>query len=545
MTAGFGPVTEEDIPYADLSFLVVDDNQIMRQLLQHAVASSGANKIDVAADFNTALHKLKARNRYDVVLCDYILNDDRDGQQLLEEARRNNLLPPTSVWIMVTGESAYHQVFSAAELLPDDYLIKPIKPGLLHERIMKARERARVLGEANKRLYAGDYAGCVKTCLATLTYEKRYVSDLQRIAGEAMLRGGEIQRAHDFFVQLLQSGKDYPWLKLGLARAYFHLKRTDQSNDILESLILDSPEYLQAHDWMARIQEEMGRPEVAKEILAETLRKNPKALWRHREIVRVAVSTEDYATAATAYEALHQHGRGSSFLTPGDFSGYAMLLASKPIADADSKTKVLAANLQTFFARDNRFDFARGAVEFARAARVGDRKGRQAAYAAMKFSASRAVESNDKLALLNAALEEKDREAVEEIAAGLFLDHDGNDRMLKQIRDLFPKDLRHVADRVQQRAAEDMKNLIARAIEMARGGDLEGAVKEFDRLARERPSPALLYNAGVAVAKWIEARGWDPEKGRMLDRHIRALQGIDPGSTSLKRLNDFRACMPQ
>ena len=52
------------------------------------------------------------------------------------------LLPLTTIWIMITGEQKYEQVFSAAELAPDDYLIKPITPALLMERIQQAYAEA-------------------------------------------------------------------------------------------------------------------------------------------------------------------------------------------------------------------------------------------------------------------------------------------------------------------------------------------------------------------------------------------------------------------
>lgn len=537
--------TAETTPFAHLNFLVIDDNPVMRKLLHHTVTSAGGHKIQIARDFNEALSHLKGNTPFDVILCDYNLNDLRDGQQLLEEARRGRLLPATSVWIMVTGESEYQQIFSAAELLPDDYLLKPFKVELLQTRISKALHRAKALSRANAHLYAGEYAECINACQQALAQEApKYPVDFQRMAGEAMLRAGRGKQAHDFFCGLLSAGKTYPWIRLGLARAYFQINESDLSHDLLESLILEAPGYLQAHDWLARIQEERGRPEVAKEILSETLKKNPKALSRHREIVRVAMAANDPTTAINAYGALHLHGRGSSFLTPGDFSGYATLLLNTTGKQAAPKLRLLEQNLRDFFAKDERFALARTTIDYFYADCQGNTHRRDAAYQAMKTMAGKAKENTEKIALLKAAINNDDKDFVQALARELFLSADGNPAALKQIIDLFPEAAQNEVRQMQETVSGELKQLAANAVKMARAGDLDGAVAEFDRIAQDCPSAPILYNAGVAVAKWIESHHWDPQKGRQLDSYIQGLQAIDPSSPALKRLKEFRASMP-
>jgi CheY-like chemotaxis protein len=64
--------------------------------------------------------------RYDVVLCDnHFDNSDESGQDLLEELRREQMLPYSTVFIMVTGDATYQKVAEAAEAALDSYLIKP------------------------------------------------------------------------------------------------------------------------------------------------------------------------------------------------------------------------------------------------------------------------------------------------------------------------------------------------------------------------------------------------------------------------------------
>jgi DNA-binding response OmpR family regulator len=69
-------------------------------------------------------------------LCDYNLGgDEKDGQQTLEEMRSRNHIPLETVFILVTGETSYEKVVSAAEYAPDDYVIKPFTYNVLKNRL--------------------------------------------------------------------------------------------------------------------------------------------------------------------------------------------------------------------------------------------------------------------------------------------------------------------------------------------------------------------------------------------------------------------------
>ena len=60
------------------------------------------------------------------------------GQDLLDDLRRNQLLPYSTIFIMVTGERQYERVVSAAELAPNDYILKPFAADTLQGRIERA-----------------------------------------------------------------------------------------------------------------------------------------------------------------------------------------------------------------------------------------------------------------------------------------------------------------------------------------------------------------------------------------------------------------------
>lgn len=541
------PHGEATLRYDLLRFLIIDDNAVMRTWLRDPLIRSGARHISMASTFDEALKHFKTGQTFDVVLCDYHLGAGRDGQQLLEEARRGHLVSPATVWIMVTGETQYQQIFSAAELLPDDYLLKPFKSDLLHTRIARALTRARALFEVNTLFFDQQWAPCITACRKKLEIQGiRYANEFRRICGEAMLRAGLVREAHAFFLDVIRSGINYPWARLGLARACFQLQQREQSLELLEALIADSPDFLQAHDWVARIQEETGRPEVAKEILSATLKKNPKALSRHREIVRVALACDDVGTALEAYRSMHLHGRGSCFVTPGDFSGYAVLISGQVDKQrVIAALKGLAANLRDFYHRNDHFAFARNSIDYFTARTKGNEAMAKQAYVAMQGIDGRQLDSCSRMAMLHAAVDQDDTATASLLAENLLLDCDGDRGMEKQVLSAFPAHQRDAVTKAARDASSRMRSAIGEAIALVRDGDYESAIGEFDHLTHRYPKIPVFYNAGVAVAKWIESGHCDIEKLQLLNRYITHIEGIDPGCIALKRLRDFQTNIQQ
>ncbi|MDQ7074921.1 MAG: response regulator [Gammaproteobacteria bacterium] len=119
-------------PLQKMHCLIIDDFAFMRTSLKEMLRKSFQHPIDMVANGAQALEAMEERN-YDVILCDYHLGDDLDGQQLLEEARERQLLKAQSLFIIITAETSLPLVMSALEQRPDDYMAKPVtKEVLLH-----------------------------------------------------------------------------------------------------------------------------------------------------------------------------------------------------------------------------------------------------------------------------------------------------------------------------------------------------------------------------------------------------------------------------
>jgi CheY-like chemotaxis protein len=498
-------------PYDKLSYLLIEDSQTMRVWLRNTIVNAGGSRIDVSDSYHDALYRIRTRGNYDVVLCDYILSDTRDGQQLLEEVRRQKLLPQSTIWIMITGERKYEQVFSAVELAPDDYLIKPISPDTLHERLGKAWDRHQALKGATDLFDKGDYDQALKLCLDEAGGNPRHASGFQRIAGECMIQMEHFQEAYNHFESILENRPSLPWAKLGKARAFFHLDRYDETAAIIEELIHDNPDYLQAHDLLAKVHERKGDLQATKALLKLVLEKNPKSLSRQRNIARIAVATGDTQTAIDALALMHQHGRGSSFVRPGDFCTYASLLIKSGTKAAAERLESLNNNLRDFHRDNPAYVLAARTVSYATAIGTGDRKAAADAFQKMRQAhesakgAAQEVDSEQSMFMLEAAVEMGDQETACRMAEVLYQDHVGNQSMEGRIaRAMAGGGLQAQASRIADGATENLRQMNVAAANMAKHGQLLDAVEEFARLAEANKNVAVYLNAATCIVKCFE-----------------------------------------
>ena len=500
-------------PYKELSYLLIEDSETMRVWLRNTIVNAGGVKIDVSDSYNDALYRIRNRGNYDVVLCDYILSDTRDGQQLLEEVRRQKLLPQSTLWIMITGERKYEQVFSAVELAPDDYLIKPISPDTLHERIGRAWDRRQALKGATDLFDGERYDAALALCRKESRGNPRHAAGFLRIAGECLMQLEHYQEAYDHYEAILETRPTLPWAKLGKARAFFHLDRYDETAAIIDELMLENPDYLHAHDLLAKVHERKGDLEATKTLLKLVLQKNPKSLTRQREIARIAVATDDTQTAIDAYALMHMHGRGSSFIRPGDFCTYAAMLAKSGSKAALDRLEALNSSLRDFHKNDPAFEFSVRSVAYSAALTKGDGQAIAAAYAEMGKSLAAAgaagieVDREQSMFMLEAAVARGDEETACAMASALYDDHIGNQSVESRVQEVMASGgWERQAARIAESATENLRKMNAAAADMAKHGRLLEAVEEFARLAETNRNVAVYLNAATCVVKCFEDR---------------------------------------
>lgn len=120
--------------------LVVDDNKVNRLLLGRNLELMG-HRVAIAENGRIALEKLRAEP-YDLLLLD-IEMPEMDGFQVLEQIRSDLQLRDVPV-IVTSSLEGVANVVRCIELGAEDYLNKPVNPGLLKARIGASLEKKRL-----------------------------------------------------------------------------------------------------------------------------------------------------------------------------------------------------------------------------------------------------------------------------------------------------------------------------------------------------------------------------------------------------------------
>lgn len=130
-----------------LTVLLVDDSQFMRNLVRGLLATIGVKKAHEAPDGIAALEMIR-EIQPDIVIIDWdvpLLN----GPELVRIVRSPGVFPiPDIPIIMMSGNVERSRVFEAARLGVNEFLCKPMSAKALQERfisiLLKPRENVRL-----------------------------------------------------------------------------------------------------------------------------------------------------------------------------------------------------------------------------------------------------------------------------------------------------------------------------------------------------------------------------------------------------------------
>ena len=237
--------------------LVVDGNPRSRSILVSQLKDFGVGTIVQCPKLADARLKLEMAT-YDIVVCEqYFEREDSTGQDLLDDLRRNHLLPFFTVFVMVTSEATYAKVAEAAESALDAYVLKPHTAHTLSVRIQQARERKESLRDIFSHIEREQYPEAADLCKQRFSERGDYWLYAARIGAELMLRIGHLTDAQQLYEAVVEANT-LPWAKLGVARAQLEQGYPARATTTLQSLIETEPGFTDAYDVMGRAQFELG-----------------------------------------------------------------------------------------------------------------------------------------------------------------------------------------------------------------------------------------------------------------------------------------------
>jgi tetratricopeptide (TPR) repeat protein len=307
--------------------LIIDDFQGMRTMLREFLKSMGVTAIDTASNGKDALQLLTS-SKYDIVICDYNLGPAANGQQVLEEAKIKNHVGVSTVWVMVTAEKTPEMVMGAAEIRPDDYLLKPINQMLLETRLEKLIERKQSLAPIEAAVKALNYAEALSQCDQQLKAKAASPHEILRIKGDLLLAMGDYAGATALFESVLAQ-RDVPWAQTGLGKILFHDKKFAQAKEVFQRVLQDNEVYMEASDWLSKTCLMLGQHQEAQKILQDAVKLSPNAPTRQKLLGDTAFKNGALDLAQAAYQKTIKIGEFSPHKTPAAYTGLAKVFTEQ------------------------------------------------------------------------------------------------------------------------------------------------------------------------------------------------------------------------
>ena len=122
--------------FDDLAIMIVEDNANMRTILRTILSAIGVKKLHEYTDGTEALKELKS-SFADILIVDWKM-EPLSGYQLVQQLRSSEGHPKRMMpIIMVTAHTTREHVEEARDVGVDEYIVKPISPKNLLDRLIE------------------------------------------------------------------------------------------------------------------------------------------------------------------------------------------------------------------------------------------------------------------------------------------------------------------------------------------------------------------------------------------------------------------------
>jgi CheY-like chemotaxis protein len=509
-----------------LRVLIVDRHSGARNSLRILLSTLGITAIHNASTSAEVLRQVGG-NGFDIIFADYVLDDGRDGQQLLEELRQQRLISLSTVYMLITAERAYRNVVSVAELTPDDYLIKPFTADQLEARLIRALYKKRFFEPVFRHLDNNAFIDALAACeKLPVQGEPAFFTDILRQRGAILNALGRCEEARAVYRQALEL-TEAPWARMGMAVALRGLGDLSEAESIGSTLIGECPEYLAAYDFVASVCEERGELTRAQELLQKASGISPNNSFRQNAVGDIAVRNEDLGAAEHAYGKVLERRRGSSLRAIDDYANLTRVMLDRGhIKGARRVTQELRRDWRG----NSRGEFAALVMDSLCANQEDEpAKARQLLEQALTLHEAIQEDENSQdcsqkitVDLAHACLATGDEARAREILGKIAAENHEDRSMIARIQNIFAKTGKEEAGQdLLAQVGREIVELNERGMEAARRGNNEESLRMLIEAAERVPSVQFLTDASTAIFSWIDRTGWKEE---MAERALRYLQ---------------------
>jgi len=349
--------------YKEKRILIVDDQKNFHVMLKTMLTNQGAKNISFAENAESAI-KLANHNEFDIYLIDYNLGLGRNGSQLLEYLRKNQLIPVEALCFIITGDSNKGMVLTAIEKAPDDYLIKPFSQTLLFNRLSKAAQKKSALSEIFIAINAKQYQQAIQLCKEKSTKGNKFSSLCTNLLADIFIIIEDFSEAEKILLALVEK-RSLVRVNITLGKVYYLQQKYAEAIEILKEVVATSPLQMEAYQWLSRAYQGNGELHEALEILAHVANITHHSIEKYQEVALLAQEVNEHKVMVNSYHAILKLSRNSFYPDPCHLANYIRSLLSYANAQEeilDRKIvlkKISSALYQSRFeeGRNDSFDF--------------------------------------------------------------------------------------------------------------------------------------------------------------------------------------------
>lgn len=284
------------ISYENLSVLVVDDLGIARKFAQNTLTQLKFNrdKIFMAKNSREAMKLIHERGNFDLILCDYNLGKDEiNGQQILENIKKNKLISNETVFFMVTAESNLQMVSAALEYMPDHYISKPYQPKFLSERILDTLKKKNLMSTVFAHEYKGQFKEAVIECDRILKENPKLTTYILNYKAYIFKESKQYKEAAKLYSALSKRQPDNYTYILHFAECQLELGNIETSESLLKKVLTKNSKNVKTYDLLSKIETLKKNYEGAQKYKQTALQISPNSIVRQEELATLAEKNND------------------------------------------------------------------------------------------------------------------------------------------------------------------------------------------------------------------------------------------------------------
>jgi len=302
------------INYGNKRFLIVDNIKPSRDALKQFALSLNASRIDSTLYPSDVVAMCK-NIAYDIIFLGYDLGEDqKNGQQLLEELRTSDAITRQCIVIIITAESSQAMVLAALEHKPDDYLTKPYTVNELTKRLDRCTHKKDSMSAIYQALDNSNHKKTIRLCNEALEKGTSYRLECLGIISRQYFELEQFKLAEKIFL----SNQDKPncqWANIGLGKIALNENKIPSAIHLFNQVKQHYPSYLDTYDWLSEAYQALEEFQKAEDVLEQALFISPRSVARLKCYAELCLNNEHYEKASDAflqttdlaYNSIHHH----------------------------------------------------------------------------------------------------------------------------------------------------------------------------------------------------------------------------------------------